>query len=529
MMNYFRLSMIMIVGWVASSFGTDQMQCNGNEVLCDRRYNDVAQIMCHNATSYGFSPVQDQDIDVEAQLAHGIRAFKIPLHYDYANRLGYYDALIRSYLKELNDEMLTVEKEIGHKKSTMFVSFEEKKREVKKLDNEIKDTQRDIDAKKSWYDSLPKFSLTGNSKALRALDYASTIGALEIKKGFLIAAKETALKALEVAQKAGDVVVSRDTRLDMLRIRKKLLEQAVLPLTAHHGERTIFACHALPKGEVYSDFVGQLLKAAPDTLKPALEVVLKPLSGLYQKGVRTAFGNAEDTGGLFPYPACLLDTSAMSLEKFLGIIKTFLDTNPHEVVTIQLNDFVGNDDMVANIFEQSDMIPYAYAHDRAQPWPTLRELIRDNKRLIVFSDAGGSEKIYSYAWINNRNFYTSPWSSRYDINSIDPFVNPLTPLTTFGNFSYHDHEPYNKILYFHHTVTPGMAANEKDSERINTISVSLPLFTRIADAAQKIPTWISADYVQRPHGDLMKAVSVLNHDIYNLIHNKDALTRDDVQ
>jgi hypothetical protein len=503
-----------------ASWPADEMRCNGDAILCDRRYNDIAQISSHDATSYGFSPVQDQDEDIEQQLAHGIRVFKIPLHYDFENRLGYYDALIRSYLKELNGEIRSLEKEMGHKKTTLFMTFEDKKREVKKLDDEIKDTQRNIDEKNRWFDSLPKFSLTGNSKVLRALDYASAVGALEIKKGFLIAAKETALKALEVAQKAGDVIVSRDTRLDMLRIRKKLLEEAALPLTSNHGERTIFSCHALPKFEIYSDFVGQLITAAPAVLKPILEIVLKPLASLYQKGVRTLYGNTDDTGGLFPYPACLLDTSAMSLEKFLGIIKTFLDTNPHEVVTILLNEFVSNEIMIADIFQQSGILHYTYAQDRDQPWPTLRELINNNKRLIVFIDEGGPDRVSHYKWLNNRKFYTSPWPMNYGFKSVEPFVNLTTPLTVFGDVSYRDRAPYNKIFGISHTVTPTLAANKNDAERINALHVSLPFFTRISEAAERIPTWISADFIQHPPGDLMKAVSILNHELYSRLHQE---------
>jgi hypothetical protein len=502
------------------SLAAGEMRCNGDKILCDRRYNDIAQISSHNATSYGFSPVQDQDEDIKQQLAQGIRVFKIPLHYDYENRLGYYDALIRNYLKELNAEILSVEKEIGHKKTTLFISFEDKKREIKKLDETIQETQRDIDAKKRWFDNLPKFSLTGNSKTLRSLDYASTIGAFEIKKGFLIAARETALKALEIAQQAGDVIVSRDIRLDMLRIRKKLLEDAALPLTSRHGDRTIFACHALPKGEIYGDFVGQLGKSAPEILKPVLDVVLKPLAGLYQKGVKTLYGKEEDVGGMFSYPACLLDVSAMPLQQFLGIIKTFLDEHPHEVVTILLNDFVNNDDMIAQICEQSDILSYAYAHDRQEPWPTLRELIKANRRLLIFNDRGDATYVSPYQWLNNRNFYTHPWPTRYDIKSVDPFINPTTPVTMFGDFSYRDKEPYNKILYIHHTATPGLAGNKRDAAQINAFPVSFPVLSRISEAAQKIPTWISADYVQHPPGHLMKAVSAINHKLYPRLQRK---------
>jgi hypothetical protein len=61
--------------------------CNGKQQFCDRKFNEVAQVRVHNATSIkkdkfmGMkNPVADQNIDLAEQLKRGFRAFKIPVH-----------------------------------------------------------------------------------------------------------------------------------------------------------------------------------------------------------------------------------------------------------------------------------------------------------------------------------------------------------------------------------------------------------------------------------------------------------------
>jgi len=487
------------------------MECNRSAILCDRRYNEIAQINCHNATSYAPSLVQDQDRTVGQQLADGIRVFKIPLHYDYTDRLGYYYDIITLYLKELDKEIAVLQKDVDMRKEKVLLTLEEKQHEVQQFRRRIDETQHDIDAKKRWFNGLPRFALKGDSQFVRGIDYAATIAAWEIKKGVLIVSYESAMKVLEIAKATGEFFVEKDPHLHLLIARKKLLEQTAIPLTKDHGYRTVFACHALAKYELYSDFFGQLTKSAPEVLRPILDVILSPISALYKGGVHTMYGAKDDAGGFMPYPACSLDSSAMTLYDFLRIIKNFLDANPYEVVTILLNDFIANDAAVTDIFNQSGIVMYAYAHDRNLPWPTLRELITMNKRLIVMSDNGDDKKIYEPTWINNRKFYTRVWPNSYDFRSSDIFTNPATPLEVFGKFAYRDTEPpMNKILDITYAVTPGLAGNVKDATRINEFVHSSRHLNRIKDAAGHIPNFISVDFYTHPNNDIKRAIDELN-------------------
>lgn len=88
---------------------------------------------------------------------------------------------------------------------------------------------------------------------------------------------------------------------------------------------------------------------------------------------------------------CLfMDTG--SLTDTLTKVKTFLNDNPREVLTVFFHD-LGNGvtaGHVADVFRKIGIMDLAYAHPvgnaKAQ-WPTLQKLIDLKKRLVVFVDA----------------------------------------------------------------------------------------------------------------------------------------------
>jgi hypothetical protein len=72
----------------------------------------------------------------------------------------------------------------------------------------------------------------------------------------------------------------------------------------------------------------------------------------------------------------------------LADIAAFLAVNPREVVTIALFGGVAATDL-ASAFTAAKLDGYARAHDRAQPWPTMSEMVDSGKRLVVLSDGPG--------------------------------------------------------------------------------------------------------------------------------------------
>ena len=71
-------------------------------------------------------------------------------------------------------------------------------------------------------------------------------------------------------------------------------------------------------------------------------------------------------------------------------ITAFLDTHPGEIVSIVFETYVEDADLVA-VLEAAGLVEYAYTHPKGTPWPTLRDLITSNKRLVVFVETGGGD------------------------------------------------------------------------------------------------------------------------------------------
>jgi hypothetical protein len=92
----------------------------------------------------------------------------------------------------------------------------------------------------------------------------------------------------------------------------------------------------------------------------------------------------------------------------LKTIRTFLDRHRGEVVTIIFESYI-TADQTADAFEDSGLDRYVHAHVPGTPWPTLREMIDNNERLIALTDNGGGERdwymdVWAHAWETNFHF-----------------------------------------------------------------------------------------------------------------------------
>jgi hypothetical protein len=97
--------------------------------------------------------------------------------------------------------------------------------------------------------------------------------------------------------------------------------------------------------------------------------------------------HSKDSGIELCHTSCLL-LDAGSLTSFLTPIKTWMDANPNEVVTLLLTN--GDSIPVAQfgtVFESVGLSEYAYAPGSTLSlgsWPTLQEMITAGNRLVVF-------------------------------------------------------------------------------------------------------------------------------------------------
>jgi hypothetical protein len=86
------------------------------------------------------------------------------------------------------------------------------------------------------------------------------------------------------------------------------------------------------------------------------------------------------------------ELGSIDLTETLGDLQKFLDTHPDEFLIMVIEDYIDPED-VEKAFRDSGLVRYAYVHDRNTPFPTLRELIESDKRILVMAEkdnGGGS-------------------------------------------------------------------------------------------------------------------------------------------
>ncbi|HZA89526.1 MAG TPA: hypothetical protein VE401_04775 [Solirubrobacterales bacterium] len=109
-------------------------------------------------------------------------------------------------------------------------------------------------------------------------------------------------------------------------------------------------------------------------------------------------GEEGERGTYFCHIVCEL--GAIPLTKTLTDVREFLDSHPDEFLIMVIEDYIDPADVEA-AFKDSGLVRYAYVHDRDTPFPTLRELIESDKRILVMAEkdnGGGSIPWYHDAF-----------------------------------------------------------------------------------------------------------------------------------
>ncbi|WP_055488522.1 hypothetical protein [Streptomyces sp. WMMB 322] len=102
---------------------------------------------------------------------------------------------------------------------------------------------------------------------------------------------------------------------------------------------------------------------------------------------------------------------ALPLVDTLREIRTWLDQHPGEVVTLIVQNGISGE-QTASAFRKAGLQDLLFTPDRdpEAPWPTLGEMVADNKRLVVFSEGSGGPA----PWY--RSFYEYGMETRYDFS-----------------------------------------------------------------------------------------------------------------
>jgi len=180
------------------------------------------------------------------------------------------------------------------------------------------------------------------------------------------------------------------------------------------------------------------------------------------------------------------------LSDILNDIKTFLDNNPNEIVTIILECYVTANDIEDEI-NQSGLSSYLYTHNTV--WPTLQNMIDNDNRLVIFTDvddASSSQNWYHYVW-------DYAVETHYSVATINDFT-----------CDFNRGDPLNDLFILNHFITDATLGYGLYTES-NNVNANPFFINRALDCqnqTNKFPNFVTVDYYEL--GDGLAVVDQLN-------------------
>lgn len=185
-------------------------------------------------------------------------------------------------------------------------------------------------------------------------------------------------------------------------------------------------------------------------------------------------------------------------------ISEFMTQNPNEVIIIIFEDKIrdANGNLkpekqrvlathIKEIMDKVALTQYVYTYDDTKGWPTLGEMIKSNKRLVIMSEAQGyknGKDPAPFAW------YHHIWSlvkeTEYSFGSVDKFKEEgkyiCRPNQKRGG------PETNGVFLINHWVT-WLGSAESDAHKAN--SILLERARECAKARKSTPTIVAVDFL----------------------------------
>jgi hypothetical protein len=186
----------------------------------------------------------------------------------------------------------------------------------------------------------------------------------------------------------------------------------------------------------------------------------------------------------------LCPLGSLPLTAGLAEIHSFLAANRGDVVTIIFESYVPAPRVDA-AFRTASLDNHVHTHAPGTPWPTLRELIDTDERLIVLTDDDGGG---TYPW------YMDVWAQAFDNPYAAETVDDFTCAGGRGNDT-------NALFIFNHFLSAPLA-QPSSAATVNANPLLVDRARACATARNHLPNFVTVDFFDV--GDLLSAVSQLN-------------------
>jgi hypothetical protein len=255
---------------------------------------------------------------------------------------------------------------------------------------------------------------------------------------------------------------------------------------------THYADH-LPNGRVRTDASG----GGPQKLAAQDGVSEESRAAALRLRDRLGFSGEGERGMYLCHSFCEL--GATPLADALDTIHDFLVTHPGEVLVVINQDYVTPSDFVAAV-GAAGLAELVYTPPASGDWATLRELVRDDRRLVFLAEneAGGAPW-YQLAYDGLTE------ETPYSFGSVDELVDPDRLEASCQANRGRDGSP---LLLVNHWITTDPAPRPSNAAAVNARE---PLLRRAQDCERirhHVPNLLAVDFYRR--GDLFEVVDTLN-------------------
>ena len=212
---------------------------------------------------------------------------------------------------------------------------------------------------------------------------------------------------------------------------------------------------------------------------------------------RLGFRGSGERGMYLCHTFCEL--GATRLEPVLDDIHEFLVTHPTEIVVMVNQDYVTPPDFVKAV-RDAGLERMAFAPPASGPWPTLRELIDADTRLVVLAEnEAGAAPWYQLAY--DRDVEETPYTFPKVAQLVDPAGLAATCVPNRGP----ERAP---IFLLNHWVSTDPLPRPGDAAQVNAYD---PLLLRAQECARirgHVPNLVAVNFYRS--GDLFRVVDTLN-------------------
>ncbi len=268
-----------------------------------------------------------------------------------------------------------------------------------------------------------------------------------------------------------------------------LAEQAdSIPVQLDQGVRALLV-------DVWSGVpAGSVVRTAASSYEDALAVAEAELGpevvAAAQRIADSVAGEASGTEARFLCHG-LCETGSTPFLDMLDQLRGWMAANPDEVVTLFIEDHVDAALIAADV-ETAGLLPLVFEPVPGEPWPTLGEMIRSGRRLVVMIEEGTGGEVAP--WLINGFEYTqdTPYTfPTVESFSCDPNRGPTDA----------------PLLLLNHWLS-GFSSLVTDAQLVNDREILLPRAQECESERGTIPNFIAVNYVAI--GDVYEVVDELN-------------------